>query len=152
MEHYRPIVSANLKFKIITKAFADRLATTMSKIIYPHQMSFIQGRYICDCICLILEGINMLRLKPFVGNLALKIDTRKTFELHIGLSLSKFFRRLVSTLRFVIGLELMSSLLSFPYLLIARLLVSFLVKEGLGKGVIYLIFYFAWLKRFLAEL
>lgn len=74
MEHYRPIALANFKFKIINKVLTDRLATIVPNIISSHQMGFIQGRYIGDCICLTSGAINMLHTRIFDGNLALKID------------------------------------------------------------------------------
>lgn len=65
MEHYRPIVFANFKFKIINKVIGNKLTYIMPNIISPRKISFIQGRYISDCIYLTLEGIDMLHNRNF---------------------------------------------------------------------------------------
>ncbi|PNY17703.1 ribonuclease H [Trifolium pratense] len=80
VDHYRPIALANLKFKIISKILADRLAQIMPTIISKEQRGFIHGRQIKDCICLASEAVNLLYNKSFGDNLAMKIDISKAFD------------------------------------------------------------------------
>ncbi|XP_019455048.1 PREDICTED: uncharacterized protein LOC109356167 [Lupinus angustifolius] len=80
IEEFRPLALANFQFKIITKVFADRLATIAPKIISNEQMSFIKDRNIQDCICLASEAINLMDHKTFGGNLAIKLDIKKDFD------------------------------------------------------------------------
>ncbi|GAU40165.1 hypothetical protein TSUD_292700 [Trifolium subterraneum] len=80
VNHFRPIVVANFKFKIISKILADRLATIMPAITSIQQRGFIKGRSIKDCICVTSEAINVLHKKSFGGNLAIKVDIAKAFD------------------------------------------------------------------------
>jgi hypothetical protein len=80
VDQYRPIVMANLKFKIISKVVADRLSQIMPMLISKEQRDFIQGRNVKDCICLAYKVANLLHSKFFDGNLALKIDITKAFD------------------------------------------------------------------------
>jgi len=78
---YKDWCKANFKFKIISKVLADRLASIMHEIVSPEQKGFIQGRNIKDCICLASEAANRLHNRSFGGNLALKIDISKAFDI-----------------------------------------------------------------------
>ena len=92
IKSYRPIVVANIKFKIIFKILADRLALVAARIISPNQYAFVQGRQIQDCIGIAYEAINMLFKKVRGGNVAYKVDIHKAFD-----SLSWKFLLLVLT-------------------------------------------------------
>ncbi|WJX51727.1 hypothetical protein P8452_37896 [Trifolium repens] len=72
---------ANFKFKVISKIFADRLASIMPSIISEEQMGFIHDRNIKDCLCIASEASNLLHKKSYGGNLALKIDISKAFDI-----------------------------------------------------------------------
>ncbi|XP_058783218.1 uncharacterized protein LOC131657884 [Vicia villosa] len=72
---------ANFKFKIISKILADRLASLVPSLISKEQHGFIHGRSIRDCTCLTSEVVNVLENKNHGGNLALKIDISRAFEL-----------------------------------------------------------------------
>lgn len=76
---FRSIALANFQFKIITKVFADRLALIAPKIISDLQKGFIKGRRIADCLCIALEGINVLDSRSYDGNIAMKFDIKKAF-------------------------------------------------------------------------
>jgi hypothetical protein len=65
VEQYKPIAVANFRFKIISKIFADRLASIMPAIISVQQRGFIKGISIKDCICSTSEVINVLHKKTF---------------------------------------------------------------------------------------
>lgn len=75
---YRPIALANYQFKIITKIIADRLASIAPNLISQNQRGFIKGRDITDCIGVASEVVNLLDKKCFGGNVALKIDIKKS--------------------------------------------------------------------------
>lgn len=74
------IALANFQFKVITKVFANRLASIAPKIISPQQRGFIRGRHIQECICITSEAVNLLDYKTFGGNLVLKLDIKKAFD------------------------------------------------------------------------
>ncbi|XP_019427157.1 PREDICTED: uncharacterized protein LOC109335477 [Lupinus angustifolius] len=80
IENFRPIALANFQFKIITKVLADRLALIAPKITSSQQRGFIKDRHIQDCICIASEATNLLDHKTFGGNLAIKLDVKKTFD------------------------------------------------------------------------
>ncbi|XP_019451747.1 PREDICTED: uncharacterized protein LOC109353840 [Lupinus angustifolius] len=80
IEDFRLIALANFQFKIITKVLADRLALIALKIISPQQRGFIKERHIHECICIASEAINLLDHKVFGGNLAIKLDIKKSFD------------------------------------------------------------------------
>jgi hypothetical protein len=80
IEQYRPIALGNLKFKIICKVLADRLAQILPNLISKEQRGFIHGRNIKDCLCLASEAANLLHSKAFGGNIALIIDVTKAFD------------------------------------------------------------------------
>jgi len=77
---YMSILVANLKFKIIFKIQANRLALVAARIISPNQYGFVQGRQIQHCIGIASEAINMLSTKVKGGNVAYKVDIHKTFD------------------------------------------------------------------------
>jgi hypothetical protein len=78
---YRPIAMANFKFKIITKIIADRLASILPNLISDEQKGFIKDRNIKDCLCTASEVANLLHNKAHGGNVALKIDITKAFDI-----------------------------------------------------------------------
>jgi len=80
MGDYRPIALANIKFKIVTKIVADRLAGMTSQIISIEQRGFVRGRNISECIVLASEAINSLDKRQYGGNIALKVDISKAFD------------------------------------------------------------------------
>ncbi|XP_019431608.1 PREDICTED: uncharacterized protein LOC109338759 [Lupinus angustifolius] len=81
IDDYRPIAIANFKFKIITKVLADRLSIIAFKIISSQQRGFIRDRKTQECICLASEAINLLDHKTFGGNMAIKLDIKKPFDI-----------------------------------------------------------------------
>jgi len=70
----------HIKFKIISKILADKLAPLMPIIISKEQRGFIQGRNVKDCVCLASEAVNLMDQRSFGGNLALKVDFSKAFD------------------------------------------------------------------------
>ena len=74
ISQFRPIAMANFKFKIISKIIADRLAQLMPILISKEQRGFIHGRNTKDCILIASEAINLIDIKSFGGNIALKVD------------------------------------------------------------------------------
>jgi hypothetical protein len=60
---------------------ADRLAVIAPKIVSEHQRGFIKDRHIYECVGIASEAINMLDKKSFGGNMAMKIDIKKAFDI-----------------------------------------------------------------------
>ncbi|KAI9187392.1 hypothetical protein LWI28_027606 [Acer negundo] len=81
VDQFRPIVLSNFLFKISSKILADRLARVAARIISPQQFGFIRDQHIEDCIALASNCVNMLQKKFYGGNLAIKIDIRKAFDI-----------------------------------------------------------------------
>lgn len=69
----RPIIFSNFVFKVTTKILADMLAAMPSPII--------RGRHIEDCIATASKCIHMLNNRCFGGNMVVKIDMRKAFDI-----------------------------------------------------------------------
>jgi len=80
IKDFRPIVVVNFKFKIISKILVDRLAMVASRVIFPNQYGFVQGRQIHECISIASEPINMFSKRVRGGNVAYKVDIHKTFD------------------------------------------------------------------------
>ncbi|WCJ44055.1 RNA binding RNA-directed DNA polymerase [Euphorbia peplus] len=77
-----PISLCNVSYKIITKLIANRLKPLMSKLIRPHQTSFVAGRGITDNIIIAQEAIHCMRKK--IGKqfwIVLKIDLEKAYDM-----------------------------------------------------------------------
>ncbi|XP_010481107.1 PREDICTED: uncharacterized protein LOC104759943 [Camelina sativa] len=78
---YRPISLANVAYKIISKALAERLKPWLNDIISTNQSAFIPGRMITDNILIAHELIHSLHtkklVKPFI---ATKLDISKAFD------------------------------------------------------------------------
>jgi len=51
------------------------------RIISPQQRGFVRDRNISDCIILASEVVNLLTKKQFGGNIAMKVDIRKAFDM-----------------------------------------------------------------------
>jgi len=50
------------------------------RIILPQQRGFIRDRQIFDCVILASKAINLFTKKQYGGNIAIKVDIRKTFD------------------------------------------------------------------------
>ncbi|XP_068312484.1 uncharacterized protein [Pyrus communis] len=77
---YQPIALTNFLFKIIPKILVDRLGPIATRIISPHQTTFLKGRRISDCIGLVSEGFNFMGKRAFGGNVGIKVDIAKAFD------------------------------------------------------------------------
>lgn len=81
LDKFRPISISNFKFKINSKILADRLASFMPILISKEKKGFIRGRNIKNCICLASKEFNALDKKSFGGNLSIKVDVNKDFNI-----------------------------------------------------------------------
>jgi len=81
MGDFRPITLANFQFEIVTKILAERGAIICMRIISLQQRGFVWDCNISDCIILASEVINLLTKKQFGGNIAIKVDIRKAFDM-----------------------------------------------------------------------
>lgn len=79
MKDFCLIALANFQFKIVRKILADRLVVICMRIISPQQRGFVRDCHISSCVILALEAINLLTKKQYGGNIAMKVDIRKTF-------------------------------------------------------------------------
>ncbi|XP_068312485.1 uncharacterized protein [Pyrus communis] len=77
---YQPIALTNFLFKIIPKILVDRLGPIATRIISPHQTTFLKGRRISDCIGLVSKGFNFMDKTAFGGNVGIKVDIAKAFD------------------------------------------------------------------------
>lgn len=80
IDQSRPIMLNNFLFKIIRKVLAIRLASVANKIVSENQFGFIRMRCIQERIAWVCECVNILE-KKISGNIALKIDIPKTFDI-----------------------------------------------------------------------
>jgi hypothetical protein len=60
---FRPICLLNVSFKIFTRLLYRRLSGFATKLISPHQTTFIRGRYIVDGAVMLHEVVHELRSK-----------------------------------------------------------------------------------------
>lgn len=67
-------------YMIITKISADRLALIAVRILSPQLFSFVKGRNISNCIVTVSKCVNILDKQSYGGNVALKIDIRRSFD------------------------------------------------------------------------
>lgn len=78
---YLPIALANFAFKIITQILVDKLSLIAARIISPNQSIFIKGRSIADPTVHTSECVNLLDKRFRSGNVAIKFDIRKAFDI-----------------------------------------------------------------------
>lgn len=81
MSNFKPIALANFNFKIISKIIVDRLSKMMPFMVSEEPKGFIHGRNIKECLCLASEVANLLYKKTNGGNVALKVDITKAFDI-----------------------------------------------------------------------
>jgi hypothetical protein len=81
VNQFRPINLCNISYKIIAKILANRLKTTLHKIISPLQLAFVPKRNIQDNSIIahkLLHSFNLKRGKG--GFMFLKMDIEKAFD------------------------------------------------------------------------
>ena len=81
IDKFCPISLSNFCYKIITKILADQLSLITMKVISCNQFGYIRNRNISHCIAIASKGINMLDKCRFGGNMALKFDIQKAFDM-----------------------------------------------------------------------
>jgi hypothetical protein len=78
---FRPISLCNIVYKIISKILANRLKTTLPKIISPLQSAFVRKRNIQDNSILAHELLHSFKNKKGKGGyMFLKMDMEKAFD------------------------------------------------------------------------
>lgn len=102
----------NFSFKIITKILANRLATIVLKFISIEQHAFVKNKSIYGSISITSEVINMLDNKVFDGQLVLKLDVKKSYDIIDWIFFCWFFVDLALRISFVTGWVLFSTMLS----------------------------------------
>lgn len=80
IESFRPIDLTIFLFKIICKILVQRLNVIVPDLISPLESAFIKGRQVTDSIVITSECINMLDMKTYGGNIAIKFDIKKAFN------------------------------------------------------------------------
>jgi hypothetical protein len=91
--NWRPISLTNCDLKIITKAYAIRLAAVADTIIHPNQSAYIPGRSVMDNLRAIKE-LARNGISESGKNLLISLDAKKAFDSvshsYIKLALSKY--------------------------------------------------------------
>ncbi|KAL8514616.1 hypothetical protein ACS0TY_013630 [Phlomoides rotata] len=87
VEDFRPIVMGNYMFKIFMKIVASPLGGIAARILTPFQVGFVPGKRIHTCITLAFDAVNILVTPTRTGNMALKIDIHKAFDMSARLSI-----------------------------------------------------------------
>lgn len=71
----------NFLFKIIINILADRLAGVADRIVSCNQFGFICDQHIEKCIAAASDFVNLMGRLCFGGNVVLKIDIGKAFDM-----------------------------------------------------------------------
>ena len=79
MKNYRPISLLNCVYKIASGCIANRIKTTLNKLIHSDQIGFIAGRYIGENTRLLYDIMHTTEEKNLSG-LLLLIDFEKAFD------------------------------------------------------------------------
>ena len=79
LKNWRPISLLSVIYKLVSGAIAERLKTTLSKIISDCQTGFIKDRFISDSTRLIYDLLHAAEKKNVTGLLML-IDFEKAFD------------------------------------------------------------------------
>lgn len=75
------IALANFQFKIVIKILANRMPLITMCIISIEQLGFIRDCNISKCVILAYEAIILIDKQQYGGNVALKVDIKKTFDI-----------------------------------------------------------------------
>lgn len=81
MDQFHHTVFGNFLYKVMSKVFANRLAVITSMIDPDNQFGFTKCCHIEDCNISASVCVVFLKKKRFGGNLDLKVDNRKMFDL-----------------------------------------------------------------------
>lgn len=79
---FRPISLCNVLLKIITKTLANRIKTTLPKIVHEAQSAFLPGRLITDNSLLAFEAFHYIKKKRQSSNgyVGIKLDIAKAYD------------------------------------------------------------------------
>jgi hypothetical protein len=75
------IALENFHFKIVIKILANRMPLITMCIISIEQLGFIRDYNISECVILAYEAIILIDKQQYGGNVALKVDIKKTFDI-----------------------------------------------------------------------
>ena len=77
--NWRPITLLNVDYKILAKAIAKGIQSTLPKLIHTDQTGFIKGRFIGQNVRLLIDLMEYTDVKKIPGIL-LFVDFEKTFD------------------------------------------------------------------------
>ncbi|XP_020596021.1 uncharacterized protein LOC110036018 [Phalaenopsis equestris] len=80
LDNFHPISLTTVISKVLSKLIVNRLQPLFSKIISPHQSTFIKGREIADNILLAQEMIENMDKKCRGENMVFKLDIKEAFD------------------------------------------------------------------------
>lgn len=80
MSDYRLIACCNLMYKIISKAFANKLKRTLHVAIKPNQCAFVEGSLLLENVLLATELVKEYHKSMISFRCAIKLDISKTFD------------------------------------------------------------------------
>jgi hypothetical protein len=118
MKDWRPIALCNVLYKIVAKVLANRLKKVLSKCISNNQSAFVLDRSILDNAMAAIELVHYMKSKTRgrKGEVALKLDISKTYEILSGITSETSWARWDSRINGLVGLCFVSNggLLSSP--------------------------------------
>ena len=79
---FRPISLCNIVYKVVTKAFANRLKRVLSSMISVEQSAFVPGRLVRDNILVTFEVLHTIRRKTGgkEGFMGIKLYMSKAYD------------------------------------------------------------------------
>lgn len=80
MNDYRPIACCNTLYKIVSKAIANKLKTTLSDMIELNQTAFVEDRLLLESVLLASELVKDYHKKSISTCTAIKIDITNAFD------------------------------------------------------------------------
>lgn len=103
IEDFRSIALANFQFKVITKDFADRLASIAPKIISPNRGVSFAADIFTSAFVSPQKRLTSLTIKLLGATLPSSLTLKRLLTLLIGISFFRFCRPSVSTPPFIGG-------------------------------------------------
>ena len=76
----RPITLSNTDHKLITKTYAKKMTSLVSKLISEEQTAYIPGRLINDNVRAMLMTVDLANIEENIDGLLISLDAKKAFD------------------------------------------------------------------------